>query len=653
MKTSLLFILALFIGFSVYAQKAVKVTPVMLKAKAENKLIRLEPENAVNPAVLPAYVPKTHKSANADVAIVYMGASINAFTLLIAEQNCMQYNKEVNAVMGTFRGNQTPVTGLPGGGTFLTGNDIVTCWTTDNGTTNTLKAGIIGTSVLRSRYPSGVIFNPAGNTDLNLAYSLVAGPVTNGAGWTNTYMASVQYNGNNLDMDYPPVSSNGELFRQGLTACEDGTAHFCTTKYTLDASNYLTSLAGLVKQGVFNTNTLGYDWTEQIVDVNVTSQSDGRVNGSSYANMAWSKDGSVGYMMNLGVDTRSTTTKGYFPILHKSVDQGATWQLMDYFDFSVFPVVFDHVGSTEADPDKAVPFFWEADMVVDGANNLHIMALCKSHISQNADSLGWYNQLEKGAFFEFSLEQGGEWFCHYIGTPKTREVLAANSPYVTAPPPNVGWDMRLQASRTDDGSKVFAVWTDTDWQAWSLTDSINLYPDVLAWGRDVNTNLSTPIKNITDLTDAWGMCHFMFVSPVTIDNSGVYDIPVRISDINTSSLNADLPVAHYYLQGTTFMDADFIVLGGQEAPKASRVAVANYPNPFSGKTSIDIRLDKSTPVSMVVTSLTGQQVSSVNYGVMGAGAQTLTFDGSGLTSGIYFYTVTMGDQKATNKMIVK
>lgn len=652
MKTSLLFFIALFIGFSLYAQKSARYTPVNKKAQAIIESNRVEPAGSSVTTVNPTYVRNTTKGANAEVASVYMGASLNAFTLLVNEQNGMDYNKELNSVMGTFRGNQTSVTSLPGNGIYLTGNDIVTCWSTDNGTTQTRKEGLIGTTVLRSRYPSGVIYNPEGNTDLNLAYSLVAGPITNGAGWTNQFMATVQYNGNNIDKDYPVVTDFGELVRQGLTATTDGYAHICTMKQKNDGTNY-TELVPNVWQGVFNTNTLGYDWTSQDLDHGYFMNNGFPEGNGNFANMAWSKDGSVGYMMNIGVDSRAGEIKGYYPILHKSVDQGTTWQLVDYFDFSVFPDVFDNIWSITSDPNVAVPAFQEADMVVDGDNNLHIMALCKGQYSQDLDSLGYTYMYENGSIFEFSLEQGGEWFCHFVAHPQTRDVSAENSPYVTSPPPNVGWDMRLQASRTDDGSKVFAVWTDTDWALWQMTDSINLYPDVMAWGRDVNTNGNTTVKNITTLSDTWGLCYFMFVSPVTIDEAGVYDIPVRSSDINTSNLNADLPVAHYYIQGVTFLEEEFIHVGGQEAPKANGIAIANYPNPFTGITKIDIKLEKSSPVSIVVNSLTGQQVSSVNYGVMGAGSQTLTFDASNLTSGIYFYTVTIGDQKATNKMVVK
>ncbi len=652
MKTSLLFIIALFIGFSVYSQKAVKVTPVMQKAKATIEKIRIEPEYTSNSAPLPAYVPRTTKGSNLAVQKVYMGTSRNAFTLLVNEQNCMYYNKEVNAIMGTHRGNDKAVPSLPGSGIMGNGNDIVTAWSTDMGTTITEKLSLVGTSVLRNRYPSGVIFNPAGNTDLDLSYSLVAGPVTNGAGWTNKYLSSVQYNGNNLDKDYPVTSSYGELVRQGLSVSPDGMAHICTMKTADDGVNY-TELVPFVMNGTFNNNTLGFDWTEMDLTNNFW-MNNGLPEGNSYSNMAWSKDGSVGYIMNVGVDSRAGDIKGYYPVIFKSVDHGTSWGVMDYFDFSIFPDVFDHVGSTSANPDVAVPWFWESDMVVDGANNLHIMALCKGHISQDPDSLSWYNSAELGALFEFSNENG-EWFCHYIDHPMlSREVAGADSPYATSPPPNVGWDMRLQASRTDDGSKVFAIWTDTNPDEWNLTDPLNLYPDALIWGRDVNTNGETAVKNVTQYEDGYGQCHFMFVSPVTIDNAGEYDIPIRISDLETSNYNADEPVAHYYLQGASFMESDFsFKVGGTVAPKASKMAVTNYPNPFIGKTSIDVNLSKSSPVSIVVNSLTGQQVSSVNYGTMGAGSHTLTLDASNLTSGVYFYTVTIGDQKATNKLVIK
>jgi hypothetical protein len=326
---------------------------------------------------------------------------------------------------------------------------------------------------------------------------------------------------------------------------------------------------------------------------------------------------------------------------------------MPYFDFSTFPEVKNRVfptGSGASDP--VVPWFWETDMVVDGSDNVHIMALCKGHSSTHPDSLNYYYPNEAGPIFEFSYERNS-WLCHYVATPKTHEVVSAESPFIYTGA-NQGWDMRLQASRTDDGKKVFAVWTDTDWEAWGQADSLNLNPDVMIWGRDVVTNKSTKIKNITNLEEGWGECHFMFVSPVAMDKSGVYTVPVSVSDIYTSNLNSEEPIAHYYLQGVSLSDADFTIVGNKPTAQVENLEATSYPNPaINGKTNIKVNLERSATVSVVINSVTGQQVSRVNYGTMNAGSQTLPVDASNLKSGVYFYTVTIGNQKATNKLVIK
>lgn len=643
MMKSLLVFFALLIGLSVSAQQTGKNTAVK---KINTFTNRIDVDNSSN-SVAPTVTPRATVKGTSAVQKVFMGSSRNAFTLLVAEQTCMYYNKEVDAIMGTFRGNDKSNAGTLG--TLGNGNDVCTYWSTDGGDSFTGKISLVGTTTLRNRYPSGVIYNPAGNTDINNAFSLVAGPVTNGAGWTNTFLSSVQYDGQNLDKKYLPVSALGELVREGLTVLPNGDAFICTVKSANDGTNY-TTIQPHVKKGVFNSNTYAWDWTEQDVPSNFWVNG-GLPEGTTTANMAFSPDGSVGYMLNIGVDARATEVKGYYPVLHKTTDHGATWELVDYFDFSKLPGVFENIWSTTANPDVAVPFFTEADITVDAAGNPHIMALCQGHFSQHPDSLGYTFLYEVTSAFEFSYEHG-QWFSHFIGHLKTRDVPGADSPFTTTPPPNVGWDMRLQASRTTDGNKVFAVWTDTDWQFWSLEDSTNLYPDVMMWGRDITTNLNTPVKNVTYLEDGMGECHFMFVSPITKDAAGIYTVPLSISDINTSGLSADEPINHFSLKGAEFTEADFSILGGQKTERAA-LTVTNYPNPFSGKTNIDINIKKANPVSIVVNSITGQQVSSVNYGTMSAGAQTLVFDASNLTPGVYFYTVTVGDLKATNKMIIK
>lgn len=78
----------------------------------------------------------------------------------------------------------------------------------------------------------------------------------------------------------------------------------------------------------------------------------------------------------------------------------------------------------------------------------------------------------------------------------------------------------------------------------------------------------------------------------------------------------------------------------------------NYPNPFNPTTTIRFSLPFSTYVSISVFNLLGENVAELLNGNLNAGYHEITFDGSKLTSGIYFYQLKAGDYKATKKFII-
>lgn len=66
----------------------------------------------------------------------------------------------------------------------------------------------------------------------------------------------------------------------------------------------------------------------------------------------------------------------------------------------------------------------------------------------------------------------------------------------------------------------------------------------------------------------------------------------------------------------------------------------NTPNPFNPSTSISFQLPESSWVDLQVFTTTGQQVATLWSGDMTSGLQTLSFDATGLASGIYVYRLT-------------
>jgi len=86
------------------------------------------------------------------------------------------------------------------------------------------------------------------------------------------------------------------------------------------------------------------------------------------------------------------------------------------------------------------------------------------------------------------------------------------------------------------------------------------------------------------------------------------------------------------------------------APLPTQIAVhQNYPNPFNAKTLIKFDLPEASDVTINIYNVTGQLVESIN-GNFEAGYQSVTWDASNATSGVYFYKVSAGNFDQTFKM---
>ncbi len=98
--------------------------------------------------------------------------------------------------------------------------------------------------------------------------------------------------------------------------------------------------------------------------------------------------------------------------------------------------------------------------------------------------------------------------------------------------------------------------------------------------------------------------------------------------------------------------------GVHDTPSASTIALsANYPNPFSGATTIDLTLRDAEPVRVEVFDVAGRRVRAIVVGRLQAGESRLVFDGMddaahALPSGVYFYRVHAGSETVTRKMVI-
>jgi photosystem II stability/assembly factor-like uncharacterized protein len=78
----------------------------------------------------------------------------------------------------------------------------------------------------------------------------------------------------------------------------------------------------------------------------------------------------------------------------------------------------------------------------------------------------------------------------------------------------------------------------------------------------------------------------------------------------------------------------------------------NYPNPFNPSTKITYILNMNEKVVLRVYDILGKEVAELINQNETAGKHSVQFDGSSLSSGVYFYSITAGNFRDTKKMIL-
>ncbi|WP_341900665.1 T9SS type A sorting domain-containing protein [Fluviicola taffensis] len=212
-----------------------------------------------------------------------------------------------------------------------------------------------------------------------------------------------------------------------------------------------------------------------------------------------------------------------------------------------------------------------------------------------------------------------------------------------------GVDVRF-ATGTPVGSEVYAriykndptatdpVWVGESQQVVTLT------------AAQINTNLTIylgiPIALEANTT------YFVMVGSYTPD---VKVANAGYSPDQTSFLLDGNDIANstlYYQNETPMVRLNFDpTLGLNELTSATDVTV--YPNPFVGTTEIKFNLKADAQVSVVITDVAGRTVATVPATNMNAGEQSVSIDGTNFVAGIYNYTLTVGNETITKRIVKK
>ena len=76
----------------------------------------------------------------------------------------------------------------------------------------------------------------------------------------------------------------------------------------------------------------------------------------------------------------------------------------------------------------------------------------------------------------------------------------------------------------------------------------------------------------------------------------------------------------------------------------------NYPNPFNASTAIKFDLPAGAHVSIDIFNVLGQKIQTLADADYAAGSHSVIWNASGVSSGLYFYRLTTGNQIVTRRM---
>ncbi len=560
---------------------------------------------------------------------VEIGMSANPNTLLVPESSCLTVNTDLNLITFTARTNSATYAGNHVGAYFSVDGGF----TFDNTLMEPWQEPITG---YWPRYPSGVIYNPPGNTDPSQAYVVVAGPmvtpVPTPATWGGSYYASQKFDGSAPDQQYTLFATDtaggtgylNRFPRMFLQARGDkffvlGDAH------TDNTVNYLTFLT-IFNVGVWQSGAV--NWSRYTLDPGYALNPAGLPEGYGTAGLAMEDNGQNGYIIETGRNPDATSTNTFQPIIFKTTDGGQNWTKQT-FNWEQIPSIVDVATQLSAvgRPHITAPM----DAVIDVNGYLHFAAFVHGAASDHVDSLGYYSvyTLWKGIVFDIHQTATG-WDAFVVDT-----VFAADAP--DYPFTAITTGERFQMARSADGVIIAYAWADTD----PTYDAQNKFPDINVRLYHVYNYTMSQKENITKNTEVDAMAMWMYLGDYIFDNGdGTYTIPLTISEHGASATD---PVTHYYLN-------DIIYVGVQNNA-GEGINCGIYPNPATDIVNVEITSPVNDNFTINIYNAVSSLVMSKQIAVNGKVKQTI--DVTTLPAGLYIVEVTGNNGTAVRKMIKK
>ena len=141
----------------------------------------------------------------------------------------------------------------------------------------------------------------------------------------------------------------------------------------------------------------------------------------------------------------------------------------------------------------------------------------------------------------------------------------------------------------------------------------------------------------------WPNTQIRFGDYINVDYRGGRIVPVW-TDLRTG--NYDMEIY------TAVVDVPIGIKNISSEIPNDFVLYQNYPNPFNANSKIKFKISKLSGVRLSVFDITGKEIAGIVDERLKPGTYEVTFDGSSLSSGVYFYRLSAENYSETRKMML-
>ncbi len=265
-------------------------------------------------------------------------------------------------------------------------------------------------------------------------------------------------------------------------------------------------------------------------------------------------------------------------------------------------------------------------ITADDSGNVYVTGYCNRNYGSNYDfatikytknsgNYGWNNNVE---YFDYG--QSG-------GSDKASSIKSwQNQVYVSGACAQAPSGYEIQSYVQNPGGGVSNQWHDTFYPSFSESNDIN----------EMKKATTLEVDKITG--DVW-MIVFAWDENQQYLAFRKYDKNGNI--ISTVDNN----------QGDFMKEEQTDNLNSQEQQSSFSLS-QNYPNPFNPTTNLEFSISELGFVTLKIYDMTGKEIRTLVNEVKPAGRYSVVFDGSNLSSGIYYYKLESGAFSQVKRMIL-